>query len=368
MLTVPSPLTQFCLYPIQRIAKSIDSGGIDDDDFDASILPLALNDGATIEDVSSKIHDDEFEFLRGHLSDDSMKELRRIKIAIVHRAPDREADGNGGVIFSDELLKRSENIVAENAALLRLIRPTYQKALMISGRIRHDEGFSTRHLNDPLTFVDAPENQKYFAVRTSDVRDLVYYGAMFRKSMHDPNWKFRMAVQMHEAGHFQNTEWKARYLLWSAAIQALFTSKGLNWQQHSGSLVVGERIKYLLGPKTQIYSAGELPSNLPNPNITLEEIIGEISCLRNHLAHGDRVPAYYFDAKGRDGFNGPVPRVMLLIEAISFLVRRSILKIMKDGIASYFRDDPSLEGYYASKQLTKSDLRSKGLTAFKCPN
>jgi hypothetical protein len=59
---------------------------------------------------------------------------------------------------------------------------------------------------------------------------------------------------------------------------------------------------------------------------------------------------------------------MLLIEAISFLVRKSILKIMKDGIVSYFRDDPSLEGYYTSKQLTKSDLRSKGLTAFKCPN
>ena len=361
-----SPLTQFCLYPIQRIARSINRGGIDDDDFDASILPVVLNDGATIEDVSSRILKDEFEFLRGHLSDDSIKQLRRIRYAIVYRSPDYEEDKKGGVILANELLKRSENIVAENAALLRLIRPTTQKTQMISGAIRIDGTFSMRHLNDPLTFVDAPENQKHFTVRTSDVQDLAFYGPIFRKSMHDPNWKFRMAVQMHEAGYFQNTEWKARYFLWSAAIEALFTSKGTNWQQHSGSLVVGERIKDLLGPRAQIYPTDELPSNLPNPNIAVEDIIGEVSCLRNHIAHGDKIPDYYF-THGRDDFNEPLPRVMLVIEAISFLVRKSILKIMKDGIVPHFSDDASLGAYYAAKQLTKSDLQSKGLKAFKCP-
>ena len=109
-----------------------------------------------------------------------------------------------------------------------------------------------------------------------------------------------------------------------------------------------------------------MPSNLPNPNIAVEDIIGEISCLRNHIAHGDKIPDYYF-THGRDDFNEPLPRVMLVIEAISFLVRRSILKIMKDGIVPHFRDDASLGAYYAAKQLTKSDLQSKGLKAFKCP-
>ena len=89
------------------------------------------------EDVSSRIREDEFEFLRGHLSDDSIKQLRRIKYAIVHRAPDYEDDGKGGIILADKLLKRSENIVAENAALLRLIRPTSQKTQMISGSDRY---------------------------------------------------------------------------------------------------------------------------------------------------------------------------------------------------------------------------------------
>ena len=166
--------------------------------------------------------------------------------------------------------------------------------------------------------------------------------------MHDSNWKFRMAVQMHDAGYFQNTEWKARYFLWSAAIEALFTSKGTNWKQHSGSLVVGERIKDLLGPRTQIYTAGELPLSLPNPNIAIEDIIGEVSCLRNHIAHGDKIPDHYF-IHGRDDFNGPLPRVMLMIETISFLVRKSILKIMKDGIVSHFRDDASLRSVLHGK-------------------
>jgi hypothetical protein len=362
-----SALTQFCLYPIQRIAKSVLRGGIDGDDFDASTLPLALNDGAAIEDVSSRILDDEFEFLRGHLSDDSIKQLRQIKYAIVHRAADYEDDGKGGFILSTELLRRSENIVAENAALLRLIRPTSQKAQMISGAIRGDGTFSIRHLNDPLTFVDAPQNQKYFTVRTSDIQDLAVYGSTFRKAMHDPNWKFRMAVQMHEAGYFQNTEWKARYFLWSAAVEALFTSKGTDWQQNSGSLVVGERVKDLLGPKTQIYSGGELPSLIPNPNIAIEDIIGEISCLRNHIAHGDKVPDYYFNSTGRDDANGPVPKVAVLIEALSFLVRMSLLKIMKDGLLPHFSDDTSLNAYYRSKRLRKADLQRRGLRAFSCP-
>lgn len=59
--------------------------------------------------------------------------------------------------------------------------------------------------------------------------------------------------------------------------------------------------------------------------------------------------------------------VAIVIEAISFLVRKSILKIMKDGIVPHFSDDASLGAYYAAKQLTKSDLQSKGLKAFKCP-
>ncbi|MGA8504846.1 MAG: hypothetical protein WB762_04495 [Candidatus Sulfotelmatobacter sp.] len=73
---------------------------------------------------------------------------------------------------------------------------------MISGVICTDGKISTRHRNDPLAFVDASENQKRFTVRTSEIQDLEFYGPIFRKSMHDPNWKFRVAVQMLEASYF----------------------------------------------------------------------------------------------------------------------------------------------------------------------
>ena len=358
------PLTQFCLYPIRRIARSIDRGGIDDDDFDASALPVPLVEGATIEDISSNIRDDEFEFLRGHLADESIKQLKRVKYAIVHRAPDFEEDGNGGFLLSDALLRRSENIVAEIAACLRIIRPTSQKTQMISGVIGNDGTFFTRHLNDPLTFVDAPENQKHFTVRTSDIQDLVFYAPIFRQSMHDQNWKYRMAVQMHEAGHFQNTEWKVRYFLWSSALESFFTSKGPAWREHSGSMVASERIKALLDPSTSIYPTGELSSNLPNPGITIEDIIGEVYCVRNHIAHGDKVPDYYFLSPGRDDFNGPIPKYAVLVEAVSFLIRKSLLKIMKDGLVSHFQDAASSERFFSAQGLTKTVLKNRGARPF----
>jgi hypothetical protein len=367
MLFMGGPLTQFCLYPIQRTARGANRGGIEEEDFDESVLPLALVEGACVEDVSPRLVEDEFEFLRGHFSDDSVKQLKRVKYAIVHRAPDIQVDRQGKYVLRDELLRRSENIVAEMAALLRLLRPTSQRTQMVSGEIRGDGTFSTRHLNDPLTFVDAPENQKHFTVRTSDIKRLQTYGPLFRQAMHGPNWKFRMAVHMHEAGHFQNTEWKARYFLWSAALESLFTSKGASWREHSGSMVACERIKDLLGPATQIYSDSELSPELPALHISIEDLIGEVYCLRNHIAHGDKVPDYYFTTPGRDDFDGPLPRFAVLVEAMSFLVRRSILMIMQNGLVSHFQDDASSEAYFSSRGLIRSALQRKGITSFACP-
>jgi hypothetical protein len=365
--SVTEPLTQFCLYPIQRTAQAITRGGIDDDDFDTSALPIALIEGAGIEDISSRIRDDEFEYLKGHLADESIKQLKRVQFAIVHRAPHVEIDHQGKYVLSHDLMLRSENIVAELAACLRLIRPTSQKTQMLSGEIRSDGTFSTRRFNSPLTFVDAPENQKQFTVRTADIDELVFYAPLFRSAMHGPNWKFRMAVSMHEAGHFQNTDWKARFFLWTSALEALFTSKGLGWREHSGSLVASERIKDLLGPNTSIYAGGELSSLIPDPGITVAGIIGEVYCLRNHIAHGDKVPDYYFQSKGRDDYQSLVPRVSILIEAISFIVRKSLLKIMKDGLVNHFEDDSTSKVYFASKALTKTEIKNQGITSFSCP-
>jgi hypothetical protein len=57
-------LTQFSLYPISSIARDLMHGGADDENFDDSLLPLPLMEGATIEDISSLISADEFEIYR----------------------------------------------------------------------------------------------------------------------------------------------------------------------------------------------------------------------------------------------------------------------------------------------------------------
>jgi hypothetical protein len=349
--------TQFVLYPIQRIARDLNHGGPDDDHFDDSILPLATIEGATIEDISSLIRDGEFDDLKGHLSDDSIKLLQRIKYAIVHRAEDFEDNGNGRYTLARDLLTRSQNIVAEIAACLRLIRPTSQRTQMYSGAITQDGKFSTKVLNHPLTFVASPENQSLFTISTQDIRDLLIYAPLFRAAMHGPYWKFRMAVQMHEAGHFQNTDWKARYFLWTSALESLFTSNPtIGRKQHSGSLVASERIMDHLGRNTSIYPPRELTSLQADPGVTVQDVINDLYCLRNHIAHGDKVPDYYSEPTVRVGQMGPLSRADMLMEAISFIVRRSLLKILRDGLLNHFQEGPSSEAYFTDKGLTLKQL------------
>jgi hypothetical protein len=53
--------TKFSLIPIERTARSRQRGGLDDDDFDASLLPLEITEDVWIEDISTLVSDDEFE-------------------------------------------------------------------------------------------------------------------------------------------------------------------------------------------------------------------------------------------------------------------------------------------------------------------
>jgi hypothetical protein len=256
-------------------------------------------------------------------------------------------------------MERSQNIVAEIAACLRLIRPTSQHAQMCWGKVRPDGTLWGIGFSNPLEFTNAPQNQRLFTVRTRDLRDLITYAPLFRIAMHGEYWKFRMAAHMHEAGHFQNADWKARFFLWTSALESLFTSKpAVNWQEHSGTVVASERIKFFLEPTTLIYPPGELSSLQTATKLTVEDVIGEIYCLRNHIAHGDKVPHYYFQQSGRTDFNGDLPKYATLTEAISFIVRQSLLKILRDGLLDKFADGPSSEVYFYANGLTKTQIGS----------
>ena len=61
-------------------------------------------------------------------------------------------------------------------------------------------------------------------------------------------------------------------------------------------MVAKERVKFLLGATAPIYPPGEYMDLDPDPGLTVAVVIDEIYCLRNHIAHGDKLPDYYYEA------------------------------------------------------------------------
>jgi hypothetical protein len=74
---------------------------------------------------------------------------------------------------------------------------------------------------------------------------------------------------------------------------------------------------------------------------------GEIPQLvRNYLAHGDRLPENYFIEARRPGI-GPnvVNFIEVLLEAQSFIIRKSHLKILREDLLDHFADAHAAQDY-----------------------
>jgi hypothetical protein len=78
--------------------------------------------------------------------------------------------------------------------------------------------------------------------------------------------------------------------------------------------------------------------------------------MRNFMAHGDKIPGSFFTTDLRTGFNGPVQKREVLLEAASFIVRASLLKILRHGLLDHFADAGPAEAYFGAEHLTKSEL------------
>lgn len=358
---------KFSFYPIESVEYGLHRGGAHDDDFDASILPLNLMDRLTIEDISDLIPPDEFETYKASIGTWTYDKLGDFKYAIVHRYPQYEIDlVTGTYIVEPQTTHTSWQIVRSASAVLRLLRPTTQYLGLFHGEVGEDGLFTRIGFDSPMEFVNNPINQRNFGFRTRDAYDLKTYLPLFLSAMEGPFWKFRMAVQMHESAFFQNDDWRAKFFLYTTAVEALFTTQSKQGQ-HSGSLVATERIKFFLGANTAIYPPGELTSAYPPSALTVADVVNEIYCLRNHIAHGDRTPTYYSEATGRpEIFSGNLTKSDTLLEAISFIIRHSLLKIMRDNLLDKFADAASSETYFDSHGLTK-DVLKKPVPYFPCP-
>jgi hypothetical protein len=358
-------LTRFSMYPIGRIARGAYAGG---DEFDLSLLPIEVLRDVHIEDVSSLIRMGDFDIHKSNVGEYRFRELERIKYAIIHRYPQNGPDPDTGRYLVDtDQTERSRKLVSDITACLRIIRPITTRAQFCEGKVSDDGQLYDIAFNEPVPEFSLPENQSRFGLRNVDTEELRFYAPRFINAMNQPFWKFRMAVQMYNTGYFEHEDWKMRFFLWTSALEALFTSQNSD-RQHSGSLVAKERIKDHLGASSLLYPHGELLSLEPIPTLQISDVIDEIYCLRNHIAHGDKVPDYYFQETGRENLNGDLNRVHMLTEAISFIVRRSLLKILKDDLLKHFQDGASSEAYFSARDLTKNAIKKSVKKApFICP-
>jgi hypothetical protein len=104
-------------------------------------------------------------------------------------------------------------------------------------------------------------------------------------------------------------------------------------------------------------------------NLTVSDMLGEIYCLRNHTAHGDKVPDVYYQTTGRATFDGNITKFETLMESISFIIRRCLLKILSAGLLDEFANESTSRLYFSQLGLTKTEIKSRpgGQAVLECP-
>jgi len=167
---------------------------------------------------------------------------------------------------------------------------------------------------------------------------------------------FEWRSSFYELGYWAHRSPKARYLLWASAIEAIYTSHG---SEHKGSVVAKERIKWFLGENTSIYPDGELSDLITDPQISVASVVEPMYEVRNYIAHGDRIPDPFLTDTLRGGFNGPLDTFKVLFEAQSFIIRKSLLKILRDNLLVHFSDAAPAEAYFSGHGLTRTTLQAR---------
>jgi hypothetical protein len=339
-------IQRISLYPIYGLANEAD-----DQAFDLRLLPFGIIDDITIENVTPLFGADTWSWIAAHLGKHDNDELRQIRHAMVHRyITQHQYQAN------DEHRQSSSQKLSLLAALLRIIRPMRQNALLVQGFLEEDGRLHVDSLQHPIHLSDVPHVQRLFQLRVQDATVLRELAPTFLQAMQEEFWKFRMAVEFHEAGHFQGQYWKARYSLWASALEALYTSQD---RDHSGSRVATERIKWFLGDGMPIYPAGDIPILFPQSNLTVSDVINDIYDLRNTIAHGDRIADVMFRRSPRRGIHGDLNVPDVCLEAISFIVRSTLLRIMKDGLFNRFATNAASEAYFGAVGLTNSEIQRR---------
>jgi hypothetical protein len=276
-----------------------------------------------VADVSSLLSPTKFEYLKAEVGRHQLRYFTStVKYGLVHRYEKSYAD-------ETEESKNKKELLNNAFCLLRLIRP-HRRLGGAKGEMRSGI-FSLGPITFPHDTLDVPEALKLFAVRNKDLEELRRLLPSFLKGMQGPYWPFRMAVQYYYMG-FEVNDWKGRYLYWgSSAIHALYS--------HREQKII-PRIKAFLGGDTLIYEPKEHPDFEflePNP-LTIDNVLDDVNKVRNCIAHGNRIPDRYFSTEGgRLTLNGRASFITVLDDSLAFIVRQSLLKILRDGLVENFK-------------------------------
>jgi hypothetical protein len=341
--TAPVSYQKFSLLPVQvQLNRFLEPHAISES---RMILP---DEGLSIEDVSPLRGPDTFStWKRGcFLSKRNIDELESLRYALVHRyraSSSRDGASDG---YSRELVSLAN-------ACLSLIRPTRKsRAGIISGLINDDGTIDPQGFNliDP---VDVPKIQTLFSVRTHDV-DLMHellpqFLDLYHKDsagrLKDDYEPIRMAVQLYEQG-YANSYWKARHILWWSAIEALYGNAEDSIMARIYSFFGSRNI--VEGYDRSIYEPGDIPSVYAwtsNGNHTLGEVLPLIYEVRNSAAHGQKVADPHFIPISHP-FQNSTPLVDVLAEAATFVIRKTITEILKQGLTEHFKDREARERFW----------------------
>jgi hypothetical protein len=328
------------LYPIHGIAGSFG----DDFPFDLSVLPASIIPDVTVEEIPHGLLTPEtFSLFGKHISAKTIESFTGIRYAIVHRF--RGGFGTGDVET------QSMTLVRTLSALLRIIRPMRQRFFAIQGTVKPDGKLDVGPFDHPEDYVELPEAHKLFYLRNQDLDTFQRLASCFLRVMNEEYWPIRLAVQFHDLGHYTfQRYWKLSWFSWIAGIEALFTE---NDHEHTGQLVIKERLKRLVGADTPVYEQGDVPSFLAQPEQTVAGVVDPIYDLRNYVMHGQRVPEAFYVQDGREGLDGPLRRVEALVEALSFLLRKSIQIAVDPSTVENFKDDNARRAYFSPLTRTK---------------
>jgi hypothetical protein len=324
---------------------------------------ISAGENLTIEDVSGLIKPDTFSTWKAgcHISKDVAEALDRIRFAIVHRfSSSTERDG--------ELEQRSTELLNMTVACLSRIRPTRRSHATSVHGIIADGCFDAHGFSGNNDLADVPEIQKLFMVGKKDMDLLrevlpefvVLYQKDSQGKVRDEYEPLRMAVQLYEQA-YAISYWKAHHILWWSGIEALYGS-------NEDTAIA--RIYALFGEKNlvdgygcSIYEPEDIPSYWPQSSSslhTLGKMVPLIYEVRNASAHGQKVPDSHFR---------PVPHpfgetigIDALAEAATFIIRKTVIRILKRGLRDRFWDRDTREKFWLyeyglDKHQSKKRLR-----------